>query len=65
MGDHLLRQQDGWDVPAPTSSSSPLELMMELMGAKPFSPKVLAERVGFEADCKRQIEHLVRHGQTF
>ena len=48
MGDHLLRQQDGWKVPAPTSSSSPMELTVELMGSKPFNPKVLAEREGFE-----------------
>jgi hypothetical protein len=47
MGDHLLRQQDGWKVPTPTSASSPLELMIELMAAKPFIPKKLAERVGF------------------
>jgi hypothetical protein len=47
MGDHLLRQQDGWNVAAPTSSYSPLELTVELMGAKPFNPKILAEREGF------------------
>src|SRR5713226_7475686 len=47
MGDHLLRQQDGWNTAAPTSSSAPMELTMELMGSKPFNPKVLAERVGF------------------
>ncbi len=48
MGNHLLRQQDGWNVPTPTTSSSPMELTVELMGSKPFSPKVLAEREGFE-----------------
>ena len=48
MGDHLLRQQDGWNVAAPTSSYSPLELTVELMGAKPFNPKILAEKEGFE-----------------
>jgi len=47
MGDHLLSQQDGWNAAASTSKSCPLELMMELMGAKPFNPKKLAERVGF------------------
>ncbi len=48
MDDHLLRQQDGWNGPAPTFSSSPLELTVELMEDKPFNPKVLAEREGFE-----------------
>jgi hypothetical protein len=41
-------KQDGWKVPTPTSWSSPLELTVELMGSKPFNPKVLAEREGFE-----------------
>ncbi len=31
------------------SSSSPMELTVELMGSRPFNPKVLAERVGFES----------------
>src|SRR5438477_5079155 len=47
MGDHLLSQQDGWNGAGPTSSSSPMELTVELMGPKLFSPKVLAEREGF------------------
>jgi hypothetical protein len=54
MGDHLLRQQDGWKVPTPTSASSPLEMMMELMATKPFIPKKLAERVGFY--CRRYLQ---------
>jgi hypothetical protein len=58
MGDHLLRQQDGWKVPTPTSASSPLELMIELMAAKPFIPKKLAERMGFESACKRKQKDL-------
>jgi hypothetical protein len=41
-------QQDGWNTAAPTSSSAPMELTVELMGYNPFNPKVLAEREGFE-----------------
>jgi hypothetical protein len=58
MGGHLLRQQDGWNLPTPTSASSPLELMMELMAAKPFIPKKLAERVGFEPRLSNEINKL-------
>ncbi len=58
MGDHLLRQQDGWNTAAPTSSSAPMELTMELMGSKPFNPKVLAERVGFEPSVLLETKEL-------
>jgi hypothetical protein len=36
---------------------------MELTSAKPHNLKELAERVGFEADFKRQYKDLMRHGQ--
>src|SRR5713101_2212972 len=64
MGGHLLRQQDGWNVPAPTSKSSPLELMMELMGLKPFNPKVLAEREGFEPPIPVKVYTLSRRAPS-
>jgi hypothetical protein len=58
-------QQDGWNVAAPTSWSSPLELIMELMAAKPFNPKELAERVGFETACKRKFNNMQGYGWQF
>ena len=59
MGDHLLRHQDEWNVPAPTSSSAPMELTVELTGSKPFNPKVLAEREGFSLPSFRNLRRYV------
>src|SRR5713101_9328660 len=64
MGDHLLRQQDGWNTAAPTSSSAPMELTMELMGSKPFNPKVLAERVGFEPTLPFRVNTLSKRAPS-
>jgi len=38
---------------------------MELMGAKPFNPKKLAERVGFETPCKRNFNNMQGYGWQF
>src|SRR5713101_1803048 len=37
------------------SSSSPMELTVELMGSKPFNPKLLAERVGFYMEISAML----------
>jgi len=39
-----------------------LELIMELMGVKPFNPKMLAERVGFESALKRRSNNMQGYG---
>ncbi len=44
------------------SSSSPMELTVELMGSKPINPRVLAEREGFESACKRKFNNMQGYG---
>jgi len=47
MGGHLLRQETYGMCRLRLPLRPPLELTMELMGAKPINPKMLAEREGF------------------
>src|SRR6266851_7056925 len=46
------------------SSSSPMELTVELMGSKPINPKVLAEREGFEPPIPVKVYTLSRRAPS-
>ncbi len=44
----ISQAKDALKRPIPTAKRSNVELMLELMGSKPFYSKGLAEREGFE-----------------